>query len=56
MTTPKPDEKNDKEIPIINIDDGPDNANWLRILAKRRQDAQAKGQSQPQQPPQKPRQ
>jgi len=56
-----PDNRNDgeeqeedtDELPVINIDDDPENANWLRILAKRRQDAQAQEQ---QQQPQKPRQ
>ena len=40
-----PDNRNDgeeqeedtDELPVINIDDDPENANWLRILAKRRQ-------------------
>lgn len=55
-TTEEQDKTNpDDTLPVINIDDDPDNANWLRILAKRREEEAAKQQpqQQQQQPPQK---
>ena len=52
---PNDDDEDTTQRPvIINIDDDPDNANWLRILAKRREDAQVKPHQPPPQSPQKP--
>ena len=34
------------DTPIINLDDDPDNANWLRILARRRQQREQQESSQ----------
>lgn len=33
----------DKKLPVINLDEDPDNANWIRIIAARRKEA--KGES-----------
>ncbi len=37
--TPEDDDdtQEGKDLPVINLDEDPDNANWIRILERRRQ-------------------
>ncbi len=37
----------ERDLPVINLDDDPDNANWLRILAKRRQEGEEQSPQEP---------
>jgi len=52
LKNPQEDDEEQDDLPVIDIDADPQNANWLRILAKSREDEAAKKQRQPQPPQQ----